>query len=105
MPRIATHPPANSVSDVGRRCASRAARAERRAIPLYIVDTNVVVGGLLSSETGSPTRRVLDTMLAGRLRFVGSLDLLTEYREVLLRPSIVACHGLTEAEVDEVLRL
>jgi len=74
-------------------------------IPLCIVDTNVVVGALLSGEAGSSTRRVLDAMLAGRLRFVVSLDLLAEYREVLLRPSIVACHGLTETEVDEVLRL
>ena len=74
-------------------------------IHLCIVDANVVGGGLLSSEAGSPTRRVLDAMLAGSLHFVVSLDLLTEYREVLLRPSIVACHGLTDAEVDEVLRL
>jgi len=36
MPRIATHPPANSVSDVGRRCASRAARD-----PLCVVSSEV----------------------------------------------------------------
>lgn len=74
-------------------------------IPLCIVDTNVVVGGLLSSEAGSPMRRVLDAMLAGSLHFLVSFDLLTEYCEVLLRPSIVACHELTEADVDEVLCL
>ena len=58
-------------------------------IPLCIVDTNVVVGGLLSGEAGSSTRRVLDTLLAGSLHFVVSLDLLTEYREVLLRLSLI----------------
>ena len=73
-------------------------------IPLCIIDTNVVAGGLLSGAAGSPTCRVLDAMLAGRLRFLVSLDLLAEYREVLLRPSIAACHGLSEAEADEVLR-
>ena len=70
-----------------------------------IIDTNVVVGGLLTGEAASPPRRIVDAMLAGRLDFLLSLDLLREYREVLLHPSVVACHGLTEAEVDEVLRL
>jgi len=42
-------------------------------------------------------------MLHGRFGFVLSLDLLAEYRKVLLRPKIKALHGLTENEVDAVL--
>ena len=74
-------------------------------VPPHIFDTTVVVAGLLSGEAGSPAGRLLDAMLAGRVRFLVSPDLFSEYREVLLRPSTVACHGLTETEVDEILRL
>jgi len=69
----------------------------------FIVDTNVVVSGLLTSQVDSPPARILDAMLAGRLRFVLSTELLTEYRAVLLRPVIAARHGLSSAEIDTVL--
>lgn len=68
-----------------------------------VIDTNVVVSGLLSRAADSPTRRVVDSMLAGTCPFVLSESLLAEYREVLLRPAIRERHGLTEAEVDTVL--
>ena len=72
-----------------------------------VIDTNVVVAGLLSGGADgagdSPTVRIVDAMLAGSCPFVLSESLLTEYREVLLRPAISARHGLTEAEVDIVL--
>ncbi|HVS04170.1 MAG TPA: putative toxin-antitoxin system toxin component, PIN family [Thermoanaerobaculia bacterium] len=70
---------------------------------LAIVDTNVVVAGLLTRDGASPPARVLDAMLAGALTFLLSVDLLAEYRRVLLRPKICRRHGLTEAEVDAVL--
>jgi len=38
-----------------------------------------------------------------RNHFILSDDLLAEYRAVLLRPAVVARHGLTVAEVDTVL--
>jgi predicted nucleic acid-binding protein len=42
-------------------------------------------------------------MLAGTLRFVLSIELLAEYRAVLLRRGIRVRHGLNAAEVDVVL--
>ena len=51
-----------------------------------IVDTNVVIAGLLSSGKDSPVSRILDAMLDGRLLFLLSPALLAEYRQVLLRP-------------------
>lgn len=72
-------------------------------VVLAVVDTNVVVSGLLSRDDGSPTARILDGMLAGSLHFVLSDQLLTEYRAVLLRPAIAERHGLSEQEVDRVL--
>lgn len=70
---------------------------------LVLVDTNVVVSGVLAGDQESPNRRIFDAMTAGTLRFVLSGSLLAEYREVLLRPAIVRRHGLTEVEVDAVL--
>jgi putative PIN family toxin of toxin-antitoxin system len=68
-----------------------------------VLDTNVLVSALLTSDSDAPTSRILDAVLAGRLRMILSLDLLAEYREVLLRPAIRKRHGLSEDEVDELL--
>ncbi len=70
---------------------------------LAVVDTNVVAAGLLTSDEASPTARILDFMLSGSLRFLLSIELLTEYREVLLRPKIARRHGLPVDQVDRVL--
>jgi putative PIN family toxin of toxin-antitoxin system len=68
-----------------------------------VIDTNVVVSGILTAVPASPTARILDGMLVGRFRFLLSVELLAEYREVLLRPKISRRHRLSEAEVDTVL--
>ncbi len=70
---------------------------------LFVVDTNVVVAGLLTVDPAAPTARILDAMLSGGLRYLLSEALLAEYRQVLLRPKIAAAHGLAEQEVDEIL--
>lgn len=70
---------------------------------LAVVDTNVVVSGLISAGSESPSARILDAMLSGRLRFVLSAPLLTEYRAVLLRSRIRSFHGLDEDGVDRVI--
>ncbi len=71
--------------------------------PVFVVDTNVVVAGLISGARSSPVTRVLDAMLSGSLIYLLSPALLAEYRSVLLRPKLTGRHGLTEAEVDAVL--
>ena len=68
-----------------------------------VVDTNVVAAALLTSDESSPTAGILDLMLSGSLRFLLSIELLTEYRDVLLRPKIARRHGLPEDEVDRLL--
>jgi predicted nucleic acid-binding protein len=68
-----------------------------------VIGTNVVVSGLLTSLSASPTARILDGMIGGRFRFLLSIDLLTEYRDVLVRPRIRARHGLPDASVDVIL--
>ncbi|WP_019584564.1 putative toxin-antitoxin system toxin component, PIN family [Thioalkalivibrio sp. ALE16] len=68
-----------------------------------VVDTNVVVAGLLSSAPRSPVCRVLDGMLAGHFPFLTSPDLISEYRRVLLRPSLVRLHGLSDSHIDDLV--
>jgi putative PIN family toxin of toxin-antitoxin system len=70
---------------------------------LVVVDTNVLVSGLLSQEPSSPLAAILDGMLSGKLPFILSTQLLAEYRDVLLRPRVQQYHGLNEREVDAVL--
>ena len=71
--------------------------------PIAVVDTNVVVAGLLTRDLASPVARVLDGMLTGRFSYLLSPALLREYRQVLLRPAIASRHRLTAVEVDAVL--
>jgi putative PIN family toxin of toxin-antitoxin system len=68
-----------------------------------VVDTNVVVAGLISSPGDSPVCRVLDGMLAGSFPFLLSTDLLREYRSVLLRDQLRGLHGLSPEQIDVVL--
>ncbi|MEI6355377.1 MAG: putative toxin-antitoxin system toxin component, PIN family [Methylococcus sp.] len=70
---------------------------------LYIIDTNVLVAGLISSNPASPPVRILDAMLNGEIIYVLSPDLLAEYRAVLLRPRISKIHRLAVDEVEVLL--
>lgn len=71
--------------------------------PAVIVDTNVVVAGLLTGNDASPVARILDGMLSAAFPFVVSEALLAEYRTVLVRPGPRKLHGLTVAEVETLL--
>ena len=68
-----------------------------------VVDTNVVVAGLISTEDTSPVCRILDGMLSGDFIFVLSRALLQEYRSVLLRETIRKLHGLSAGQIDLIL--
>jgi len=68
-----------------------------------IVDTNVVVAGLLSQHAASPPVRILDAMLSGGIPFVLSPELLAEYQDVLLRPKLSQLHGLSIADIDTIV--
>ncbi len=71
--------------------------------PVVIVDTNVVVAGLLTADDTSPVARVLDGMLAAAFPFALSEALLAEYRAVLLRPRLKKLHGLSVADIESLL--
>jgi uncharacterized protein len=72
-------------------------------IAAVVVDTNVVVAGLLTARDDSPVARILDGMLAAAFPFAVSASLLAEYRDVLNRPVLRKAHGLVLAEVETVV--
>ena len=71
--------------------------------PVLIVDTNVLVAGILTNDASAPTALIVDSILAGRVRILLSSALVAEYRTVLLRPRIAERHGLAAEEIDELL--
>jgi uncharacterized protein len=52
----------------------------------WVIDTNVVVSGLLNPH--GPSARVLDAVLDGRVKLVYDARILAEYRDVLHRPRL-----------------
>ena len=71
--------------------------------PVFVVDTNVVVAGLIARSSLSPVARALDGMLSGSFVYLLSPALLDEYRAVLLRPRLRGLHGLQEQAIDRLL--
>ena len=69
-------------------------------MPVAIIDTNVIVAGVLSGEAQSLVCRIVDGMLAGKFVYALSPPLLAEYRAVLLRPRIRKLHGWSFDAVD-----
>ena len=70
---------------------------------VFIVDTNVVVAGLITNDEQSPVAQILDGKLTGRFIYLLSPDLLFEYRTVLNRPRIQKLHKLSVTEIDVLL--
>lgn len=72
-------------------------------LPTVIIDTNVVVAGLITKNPRATVCRILDAMLSGSLPYLMSPDLLDEYQHLLSRPKISRLHGLNIKEVDCIL--
>ncbi len=70
---------------------------------LFVVDTSVVVSGIIGAEGQAAPVRVLDAMVTGRLPFVLDAELLAEYRRILTRPAISLRHALAPVYVDALL--
>ena len=68
-----------------------------------VVDTNVIVSGVIAADPNTPPARILDAMLDGRVIYLLSGDLLDEYSNVLRRASPVRLHGRTDEQLDRLL--
>ena len=70
-----------------------------------IIDTNVIVSGLVGIDTESHPARVLEAALDGSLLYAMSNALLDEYASVLRRPQIVRRHVQTDDRIDRLLSM
>lgn len=61
--------------------------------PAVIVETNVVVAGLLTGNAASPVARILDGMLSAAFPFVVSEALLAEYGSCWYALPCASCTG------------
>jgi putative PIN family toxin of toxin-antitoxin system len=52
----------------------------------WVIDTNVVVWGLMSAN--GPCARVLEAVMDGRIKLVYDARIMAEYRDVLCRPRL-----------------
>jgi putative PIN family toxin of toxin-antitoxin system len=64
----------------------------------WVIDTNVVVSGLLTPHGASA--RVLDAVIAGRVKWVYDARILAEYRDVLSRPRLKLSPGRVAAVLE-----
>jgi len=71
--------------------------------PPVVIDTNILVSGLITKNNLSPPCAIVDGMLRAAFPFLLSIELLKEYRDVLLRPKIQRLHKLPTAGVDMIL--
>ena len=70
--------------------------------PVCIVDTNIVVSGLIGADRSSPPARILNAMLDGTLLYVMSRGLLDEYFSMRRCPALVRRHRCTDDEINRV---
>jgi uncharacterized protein len=52
----------------------------------WVIDTNVVVSGIISAN--GPCARILEAVMEGRVKLVYDARILAEYRDVLCRPRL-----------------
>jgi uncharacterized protein len=71
-------------------------------VTLWLVDTHVVVAGVVTSDGQAPTARIVERMLAGQMRHAVSLALLAEYAAVLARPALQRLHGLDASHLERL---
>ena len=70
---------------------------------IAIVDTNVVVAGLITASSSSPVARIVGGMGEASFAFTVSEPLVAEYRNVLARPSLMRLHGRSPRELETIL--
>ena len=70
---------------------------------LAVIDSTVLLAGLIDGDNRSAGSQVVDQMIAGELLFLLSPATLLDYWSVLLRPEPMALHGMSEQEMHQLL--
>ena len=64
-----------------------------------IIDTNIIVSSFITKNPSSSTRKVINSMLSGKIKPLYNDDILTEYYDVLSRSKF----HLNEVRINELL--
>ena len=70
---------------------------------IAVIDSNVLVAGLLSRRADSPVSRILNGMQAAEFGFAVSIDLIAEYHRVLRYPKVARLHGYDNGQINDLL--
>ena len=70
-----------------------------------VIDTNVIVSALITKRDDSPTRLVLDYLFHGDIIPIFNDEILSEYREVLLRKKFNLSSELVNTLIDVIKEL
>ena len=70
---------------------------------IAVIDSNVLVAGLLTRQADSPTAKIVDGMLSAQFTFAVSVELIAEYHRVLRYPKVARLHGLSDTGIDDLL--
>jgi predicted nucleic acid-binding protein len=73
-------------------------------LPLAVLDTNVLVSGIITSHPEAATARIVGAATSSRLPILLSPSLLAEYWTLLTRERIRRKHGLPDHGIEEVMR-
>lgn len=68
-----------------------------------VIDSSVLVAGLLTQGRDAPTARMVDGMLGAGFCFALSMELLAEYHRALRYPKVSRLHGLADSAIDDLL--
>jgi putative PIN family toxin of toxin-antitoxin system len=67
-----------------------------------VIDTNVLVSALYTSNSQSPTVRILELVFCRRLTLLCNEEILEEYQEVLKRPKFKFPESLVNNFIDSI---
>ena len=73
-------------------------------MPSAVVDTNVIVAGVLTSNPHSASRSLIDRLWSGQFTLLLSPDALLEIQDVLQLPRLRSLHRLTDDDIRRFCR-
>lgn len=68
-----------------------------------VIDTNVIVSALITNNLNSPTFKVIEALLSGKMTALYNDDIIVEYIDVLNRPKFKFSKNLVDCYINAIL--
>lgn len=69
-----------------------------------VIDTNVIVSALITNNLNSPTFKVIEALLRGKITALYNDDIIVEYIDVLSRPKFKFSKNLVDCYINAILK-